>query len=242
MKKNKNVIYITDILPCLNTNTFFKKEMSKLFNVTYFDWNLIPDADKSFKLETLVAHLSDFLDKHIIEDTTIILNGLSASIFLHIHRNYKRYINKLIIINPFGNMSHTQFFNLKSKMLPGSIKATINKYIYLFHSLDNFRENNEWLKAIRKEKDEMDNSQLNYHKILDQIIPYIEITKYLRWIKQLKFDTYFIVGESNPLIDINDVANLIQNTKLLVIRNSGYCIEWEQPESLLGVVKEILDN
>ncbi|MGL4951964.1 MAG: hypothetical protein ACRC4L_03170 [Mycoplasma sp.] len=238
MKNRSNIIYIQDIIPSLPNSTQFKKEISNNYNLLFFKWKFTYDNLDEFKMENLILQLTKFLDSKKNIKYTVILNGFSSMIFRYIHKDYLENIEKLIIVNPFDEMSYLQGINIKSKMLPQTIKLAIYKYIYLSYSLENLRDNENWIKSVREEVKELSKSKLVYHKILDQLIRYKELNKYFYWIKNMNQENILIVGRQNPLINIKFFRSLINNKNLNIIENCGYCIEWEQPMKLISIIKK----
>ncbi|MGL4948183.1 MAG: alpha/beta fold hydrolase [Mycoplasma sp.] len=236
MKKNIINLYIHDFLPSQNECNDFLIELNKKYNIKSFEWKIDKDIHINFRMEFLLEQLDQFLSKFKDKKFNIIISGFGAMFFRHLHSKYKENINSIILINTLDNFSHRQGVTIKSKLLPTTIKHTIYKYMYLCHSLNNFRENENWEKVMRQESKILSNSNLFFNKVFDQLFRYEELNKHILWLSTLGKETTIIVGNKNPLIDLKLLRSFIKKSEILTIQNCGYCIEWEKPNILLDLV------
>ncbi len=237
-------LYIPDWFPIAHSDKQIKKTFKSIENFRCFKWEIAEDDECNkeqiqtfMKMESLSDQLKNYFKNHKNETFNIIIDSFSQLIFFQIYEEIKEYVNKIILINPFDKSIYLRFVNMKSKMLPINQVEVINKYIYLSNSLNRFREDQEWLSAIRKEVKFFSDTELLYHKLFDQILRYSLFKKYFKWLDNAPYNLVGIISKKNPLIICNQ-KHYQFTTK--VIEGSGYCLLWESPEKLITVIKSLM--
>lgn len=235
MQKVIKTIYIPDLIPNLSLQSPFYKKICNDDDFVIFNWDFGTDVNNNYKIENYQNQLLTFINKFEDQEIRIIVDGFSSFIFYKIEKEITTKINFFYIINAFDKNLFLLTFDIKQKFLPNTIKLTIYKYIYLFNSLENFREDEQWIKAINDENRYFSQWNILHHKIFDQILNIKELNQYHKWISHL-INSKIIIGDKNPLINIRLLT--CKKNQITIIKNSGFCLHWENWNQLYKIFKE----
>lgn len=235
MQKVVKTIYIPDLIPNLSLQSPFYKKICNDNDFIVFNWNFGSDVNNNYKVTNYIEQLLSFINKYENQEVKIIVDGFSAFIYYKIEKQITAKINYFYIINPFDKNLFFLTFDIKQKFLPNTIKLTIYKYMYLFNSLENFRDDELWIKAINAENHYFSQWNILHHKIIDQILSIKELNQYHKWISHL-INTKVIIGDKNPFI--NTKLLTCKKNQIVMIKNSGFCVHWENCDQLFDVFKK----
>lgn len=246
--KNK-ILYIPNWVPSLEQSDDILKIFKKYDNFFYFNWKIESDNNAVkmqtypiTKIESLCEQILSFFNKQKDCKVDVIINSFSLLIIYLIYDEIKHKINKLILLNPFDKSIYLKVTNIKGKIIPNNNQDAFLKYMYLANNLSNLRNNKKMINSIHQEVVTFSDLSLLYHKIFDQILKIRTINNYFKWIEKIRWNTYIIVGEKNPLINLNKNKKLFNanENNYFIIKNVGYCLTWEDPEQLRKVIEKII--
>lgn len=212
------------------------EKFRKQKNVHVLDWGKHLDNYKTFILSDIVEIVDKFLEPFQNQEFNLMVESFSCLIIHQIYFKYRDMIKKTVVINPFDQFLFFQNFNIKQKLLSGTVTDSIYKYMYLFKTLNGFREDPKWIKAVTNERHLLVNTTSFYHKILDQLLKLKNIKSYFFWMMTLS-DAQFIIGADNPLVNRKWIHRKIQPLK--IVKNCGFCIQWEKPQALMDVINDL---
>lgn len=236
MKKELPLVYIPEIIPMLSKASPLCEELCKRKNVYVLDWTKHLDNYKTFILSDIVDIVDKFLKQFNNRKFNLMVESFSCLIVHQTYYKYRNMIEMTIVVNPFDQLLFFQNFNIKQKLLSGTVTDSIYKYMYLFKTLNGFRDDPKWLKAVTEERHLLVDTTSFYHKILDQLLKLKNIKNYIMWMATLN-NPYFVIGNDNPLVNRKLIHRKIHPLK--IIKNCGFCIQWEKPQALLELLNDL---